>query len=179
MLNKTIFKQTLKANFKLWFIFTLILSVFTVVMIAVFEPSTISGVSDMVKGTPLENMLQNTTFLGMLSQTLYSLHGVILPIIFIIMTANSLIASQVDRGSMAYLLSTPIKRSTVVRTQAAYLSSSLIVMFLIMTIVGVISINIFQSGLDVDMADYPYVKSWIISVNVCDKWDLIHVFLYL
>jgi len=154
MLNKTIFKQTLKANFKLWFIFTLILSVFTVVMIAVFEPSTISGVSDMVKGTPLENMLQNTTFLGMLSQTLYSLHGVILPIIFIIMTANSLIASQVDSGSMAYLLSTPIKRSTVVRTQAAYLSSSLIVMFLIMTIVGVISINVFQSGLDVDMADF-------------------------
>src|SRR3982751_1443664 len=98
MLNKTIYKHTLKANFKLWFIFTLILSVFTAVMIAVFEPSTISGVSDMVKGTPLENMLKNTTFLGMLSQTLYSLHGVILPIIFIIMTANSLIASQVDRG---------------------------------------------------------------------------------
>ena len=70
MLNKTIFKQTLKANFKLSFTFTLILSVFTVVMLAVFEPSTISGVSDMVKGTPLENMLQNTTFLGMLSQTL-------------------------------------------------------------------------------------------------------------
>ena len=154
MLSKTIFKQTLKANFKLWFIFTLILLVFTAVLITVFEPSTISGVSDMVKGTPLENMLQNTSFLGMLAQTLYSLHGVILPIIFIIMTANSLVASQVDRGSMAYLLSTPIKRSTVVRTQAVYLISSLFVMFLLMTIVGGISINVFQSGLDVEMTDF-------------------------
>ena len=110
MLSKTIYKQTLKSNFKLWLIFTLIMSVLNAVLIAVFEPSTISGMADMVKGTPLESMLQNSTFLGMLAQTFFSLHGVILPLVFIIMTANSLVASQVDRGSMAYLLSTPTKR---------------------------------------------------------------------
>lgn len=154
MLNKTIFKQTLRANYRLWVIVTLIMSVFAVVLIAVFEPSTISGVSDFVKGTPLENMLKNTTFLGMLSSTYYSLHGVILPIIFIIMTANSLIASQVDRGSMAYLLSTPIKRSTVVRTQATYFIVALIAMFLIVSIVGVISIEVFQGDLEIPVEDF-------------------------
>lgn len=154
MLSKTIFKQTLKSNFKLWLIFTLIMSVLNAVLIAVFEPSTISGMADMVKGTPLESMLQNSTFLGMLAQTFFSLHGVILPLVFVIMTANSLVASQVDRGSMAYLLSTPTKRSVVVKTQAAYLITSLIAMFAIVTIVGVLAIQIFQGDTDVSISDY-------------------------
>ena len=115
----------------------------------------------------------------MLSQTFYSLQGVILPLIFIIITASNLIVSQVDRGSMAYLLSTPTKRSEVVRTQAAYLISSLIVMFLIMTIVGVISINIFQSGLDVDMADYLTLNLGLFLLMFVTSGISFDVFLYL
>lgn len=154
MFSKTIFKQTLKANYKLWLIFTIILSVFCSVLIAVFDPKTLSSMSDMVKDTPLANMLGSTTFLGMLSSTFYSMQGVILPLIFVIMTANSLIASQVDRGSMAYLLSTPIKRSVVVRTQAIYLISSLVAMFLIITIIGVLAIQTFQGDVDLNISDF-------------------------
>lgn len=154
MLNKTIFKQTLKANFKLWALFTVVTSIIFAVMIAVFKPTTIAGMTDMIKDTPLADMLKNTTVLGMLSSTFYSMHGVLLPVIFIIMTANSLIASQIDRGSMAYLLSTPTKRSTVVRTQAFYLIISLVVMFIIATIVGLAAIQIFQGDIDVSISDF-------------------------
>lgn len=154
MFNKTIFKQTLNANLKLWMIMTLITSVFCVLLIAVFEPETILDLSDIIKGTPLENMLEQQTFLGMLAQTFYSIHGIILPIIFVIITANSLIASQVDRGSMAYLLSTPIKRSAVVGTQAAYLITSILAMLTIVTIAGLFSIHIFQGDIDVNITDF-------------------------
>lgn len=154
MMNATIFKQTLKANYKLWLIFTVVLSVVNAVLIAVFEPSTLTNVADMVKDTPLASLLGDTSFLGMLTQTFYSIHGVILPLIFIIMTANSLVASQVDKGSMAYLLSTPIKRTTVVRTQAIYLITSIIVMFLIVTLVGVVAIQVSQGDLGTYLADY-------------------------
>lgn len=153
MLSKPIFKQTLKANFKLWFIFTFIMSVLYAVIIAVFDQKMISSVSDMVKDTPLAAMMGSTTFLGMLAQTYYSIHGVILPLVFIIMTANSLIAVQVDRGSMAYLLSTPTKRSVVVRTQAIYLVSSLVAMFVIISIVGVLAVSIFQADVDLNLSD--------------------------
>lgn len=152
MFSKTIFKQTLKANFKIWLIFTLITSAMLGVLLAVFEPSTISGMTDMVKDTPLAALLPDTTALGMLASTFYSIHGIILPVIFIIMTANSLIASQVDRGSMAYLLSTPTKRSTVVRTQAFYLITSLLAMFSIVTVVGILTIQI--NDLDVNISDF-------------------------
>lgn len=154
MFSRTIFKQTLRSNVKLWLIFTLVLSVLNAVLIAVFDDSSISGIADMVKGTPLESMLAQTTFLGMLAQTFYSLHGVLIPIVFIIMTANSLIASQVDRGSMAYLLSTPTPRYKVAATQAAYLVLALVFMFIIETTVGVMAIQFFHDGMEVDMAGY-------------------------
>ena len=154
MFSKTIFKQTLKANLKLWIIFTIITSAMLGLLIAVFEPSTISSMTNMVEGTPLADLLKSTTFLGMLSSTFYSLHGILLPIIYIIMTANSLIASQVDRGSMAYLLSTPTKRSTVVLTQAVYLIVALVVMLAIATLVGVSFIQISQSNVDISISDF-------------------------
>lgn len=154
MFNKTIFKQTMKANLKLWLIFTIVVSVLGAVLIAVFDESTIGGLSSMVEGTPLENLLKQTTFLGMLSQTFYTIHGILLPIIFIIMTANSLVAQKVDQGSMAYLLSTPIKRTTIVVTQALYLIFAIFLMIVIETGVGLAAIQIFQSNLDFSMSDY-------------------------
>jgi ABC-2 type transport system permease protein len=154
MLSSPIFKQTLKANFKLWLVFTAIMTILHIALIAVFDPSTISDMADMVKDTPLAGLLGEATFLGMLANTFYGIQGILLPIIFIIMTANSLVATQVDKGSMAYLLSTPTKRSTVVLTQATYLIASLIMMIMIITLVGFASIPIFQGDIDINMIDY-------------------------
>ena len=147
MLNKTIFKQTFKSNIKIWMIITLALSIFNILLIGVFDPKTISSMSDMVKDTPLSNFLGNTTFLGMLSQTFFSLHGVLLPVIYIIITASSLVVNHVDRGSMAYLLSTPIKRIQVVRTQLIYFILALTMMFSVATGVGILAIQSFHGGI--------------------------------
>ena len=64
----------------------------------------------------------------------YGMMTTILPGIYVLVTANKLLASQVDRGSMAYVLATPTKRSSVTFTQAFYLVNSLIAMFGILTI---------------------------------------------
>lgn len=66
----------------------------------------------------------------------------LLPLIFIIIVANSLVASEVDRGSMAYTLSTPTTRKTVILTKAVFLISSLIIMFTIVTGAGILSAQI-------------------------------------
>lgn len=154
MFNKTIFKQTLKENIKLWLIFTVVTSVVLAILVVVFEPTTISGMTEMVEGTALADMLKNTTFLGMLSSSFFTLQGVLLPVVYIILTANSLIASQVDKGSMAYILSTPTKRGAVVITQALYLILALAIMHLIITLVGFSSIQIFQSDVDINMSKF-------------------------
>ena len=68
----------------------------------------------------------------------YKVAGLLLPIIYIIMVANNLIAGQVDSGSMAYVLSTSTKRKQVVYTQATYLVGSLFAMCLCTTAVSFI-----------------------------------------
>ena len=58
-----------------------------------------------------------------------------------IMVSNNLVAGQVDSGSMAYVLSTSTKRSTVVFTQAMYLIGSLLAMFALTTATGCVCLG--------------------------------------
>ncbi|MCI5797415.1 MAG: ABC transporter permease [Firmicutes bacterium] len=72
----------------------------------------------------------------------FKMAGLLLPIIYMIMVANNMIAGQVDSGSMAYILSTSTKRKQVVFTQALYLVSSLFAMFALTTITSVVCLKI-------------------------------------
>ncbi|MDG4984800.1 ABC transporter permease subunit [Lactococcus lactis] len=154
MFSKAIFKQTLKANARMLLLVTIVTSLMLVAMVAVFDPSTIKSLGSSLGSTGLVHTSPVDPFLSMLGSTFFSLQGVLLPIIYVVLTANGLIASQVDKGSMAYLLSTPTKRTTVVRTQALFMITSLIFMFAVVTGVGILSIHQFQSGVDIDMTKY-------------------------
>lgn len=74
----------------------------------------------------------------------FKMAGLLLPIIYMIMVANNLIAGQVDSGSMAYILSTSTKRRQVVFTQAIFLISSLFAMFVMTTITSVVCLSILD-----------------------------------
>lgn len=78
----------------------------------------------------------------------YKLAGLLLPIIYMIMVANNLIAGQVDSGSMAYVLSTSTKRKTVVFTQALFLISSLFLMFCLTTATGCVCLSIVSEDVE-------------------------------
>lgn len=76
----------------------------------------------------------------------YRIAGLLLPIIFVIMCSNNLISSQVDSGSMAYVLSTPTKRKTVTFTQIAFLITSIFAMCLLTTLTSVVCLAIVGSS---------------------------------
>lgn len=78
----------------------------------------------------------------------YKLAGLLLPIIYMIMAANNLIAGQVDSGSMAYVLSTSTKRKTVAITQAIYLIGSTLAMFALTTVTGCICLAIVKDDVE-------------------------------
>lgn len=82
----------------------------------------------------------------------FRLAGLLLPIIYMIMVSNNLIAGQVDSGSMAYILSSSTKRQTVVRTQAAFLILSLFGMFALTTVTSCICLAIV--GIEVAKITY-------------------------
>lgn len=151
MFSKPIFKQTAKSNWKLWLIFTLILCMMNIAVISVFNPDTISSMLSAVQGTAMADIVGDragmmSSLLGMLSSNFYGLLAVLLPLIYIIITANSLVASQVDKGSMAYILSTPVKRSKVIGTEAIYLIGATLAMVLVVTLSGMGVIQATNGG---------------------------------
>ncbi|MCL2527327.1 MAG: hypothetical protein FWE42_02820 [Defluviitaleaceae bacterium] len=151
MFSGTVFKQTFKSNIRLWLIFATILSAISCLIIAIFNPATMDQILSLMERliedpAIMAQISANFSLLNMLSMQFYIGMGMLLPLIYLIITANSLIASQVDRGSMAYILSTPIKRTTVVLTQAIYLVLALFIMFAGLTVSGMVTAQATHGG---------------------------------
>lgn len=115
MISLPLLKQSIKSNGMFLAVITIVLTVLNI------EFATIPDTKPMLF----------IIFYGMMT--------LIVPSIYVLVTSNKLLSNQVDRGSMAYILSNPIKRSTVVITQAVYFIASTSVMFIVNTIASVIA----------------------------------------
>lgn len=80
----------------------------------------------------------------------FSLAGLLLPIVYTILTSNSLISEEVETGSMAFTLSCPVNRKSIVFTKAIYQISMLIIMFLFLFCMAVFTrqVAIWTGGTD-------------------------------
>lgn len=139
MFSKPIFKQSIQANWKLWVIITfvaaMILSAFTVT----FDAEGFAAIASAAEGTRFSNILSTmTSLLGSL-ENFYKLIAVILGIVYVVFTANNLVVNEVDSGSMAYTLSTPIKRSSVIFTKSIFLILSIVLMYGIIGSTGLVA----------------------------------------
>ncbi|MDR1393587.1 MAG: ABC transporter permease subunit [Bifidobacteriaceae bacterium] len=103
MLNAALLKQTVRENAVLWTVLTGVqcLMVFSVAMNA---PIAAAGVA------------------------YYNLLPGIFAGIYAITVGNRLICAKVDRGTLAYVLATPVRRRAVTTTQAAFFGGSLLAM---------------------------------------------------
>lgn len=110
-------------------------------LIADISGSLLDSLPDEVSDA-LEDIGQADLYTLIVGSIFYKLAGLLLPIIYMIMASNNLIAGQVDSGSMAYVLSTSTKRNTVAFTQAVYLVGSLLAMFLLTTATGCVCLAI-------------------------------------
>lgn len=96
----------------------------------------------------LEEIGQADLYTLIVGSIFYKLAGLLLPIIYMIMASNNLVAGQVDSGSMAYVLSTSTKRITVVFTQAIYLIGSLLAMFILTSATGCVCLSIVTEDVE-------------------------------
>ena len=157
-LSKPLFAQSFKSTWALWLALTLGSAFIFVVINAtiggksLFTTINMNVVSQYVQEENLSwlkilGLLERMGFdLGriqvmsridlnsVMNELIYKIAGVLLPMIYVIIISNKLIASQVNDGSMAYVLSTPTNRKVVVRTQFFYLVLSIIAMYIVITI---------------------------------------------
>jgi len=121
-----------------------VMFMYLAVLASMFNPESMAGLEAMMKTLPKEMVSAmgfdnlGTTITTYLGNTYYNFIAVVFPMIYCIVVGNRLIAKHVDRGSMAYLLSTPNSRLNVVTTQALYLIVSVTALFSLVTTAGII-----------------------------------------
>lgn len=162
-ISKPLFKQSLKSLLGLWIALMIGSAlIFVAVNLAIgskniFTNVNMDAVSDYVKEEDLGwlkilGLLEKMGFSlkriqimsqidlnSILNELIYKIAGVLLPMIYVMIASNRLIAAQVSDGSMAYILSTPTNRKTVVRTQYIFLLLTIFVMYIAITIAAVSS----------------------------------------
>lgn len=136
MFSKAIFKQSVQTNWKLWAIITLVASIILSGFIVGYDAAGYASIASAAEGTAFSSLLSSMdSLLGNL-ENFYKLIALILGIVYVVFTANNLVVDEVDSGSMAYTLSTPIKRSTVIFTKSLYLILSVVLMYSLVSLAG-------------------------------------------
>lgn len=117
-----------------------------------------SGINDMIKSMP-ESMLKAFGMasgihrLGdFLAGEFYGLLYLIIMMVFTLLTSIKLISRLNDRGSMVYLLATPVSRVRIVLTQVGVLVIGLVVIAFFTTIGGVTGALLFAEHTKLDTA---------------------------
>lgn len=158
-----LFKQSLKSNWVFWLILSLGSAfIFVIVNLVVgtkqlFTSIDMNKVSEYVRDENLQwlqilgllntmgfsltriQVMSSIDINSIMTDLVYKIAGVLLPMIYVMVVCNKLIASQVSDGSMAYVLSTPTSRRKVVRTQYLFMILSIFAMYIVICIGAMIS----------------------------------------
>lgn len=149
MFSLPLFKKALKSNYKLLLIFIGVLAMYFSIIIGMYDPKDLSTIEKLAefKFSPelLKAMgftISDTSLVGFLSSYFYGLLILAFPMIFNIILTNSLIAKQVEKGSMSYLVSSPNTRIKIVTTQVIFILLSNILLISFVTVLGIILSNV-------------------------------------
>ncbi|MDN6112919.1 MAG: ABC transporter permease, partial [Tetragenococcus halophilus] len=136
MFSKSIFKQSVRSNGPLWLVITIVLSLLITIFIVSFDADDIGQIVSAAEDTSFGDQVSDLgTLMGTL-EMFFKMVAILLGLIYGVFCANNLVVSEIDSGSMAYTLSTPIKRGTVIFTKMVYMIGSIILMFAVTAGVG-------------------------------------------
>lgn len=170
-MSLTLLKTTFKKNWFLLLIFFGVLTMYTTVMISMYDPVDMTAITSMLDLFPkgLINAMGFTGLVGgltsYLASFLYGLLMIAFPMIYSIILGNKLVAKMVDNGSFAYLLSTPNSRAKIVVTQGIYALASLVALFLALTGLGAAVCSLAFPG-KLDMNAYIILNLTTMLVNM-------------
>ncbi len=155
-MSKPLLKATIKQNYIVLIIILAVLMFYLPTIIDMYDPKTQATLNEMIKTLPRELVSamgfdgEANDLLGFIATYFYGFLILLMPMIYCIIVANRTVASHVDKGSMAYLLSTPNTRSKIAVTQAVFLLASITLLLGIVTAAGIFMCQVmFPGDLDV------------------------------
>lgn len=147
--------MNLRRYWKLLTAIYVLMMLYFVIMVSMFNPENMSAIQGMMGLMPKgmvdmmgmgANVSAMASLTGMMANFFYGFLAYLIPTIFLIITANGLVAKLVDQGSMANLLSTPHSRREIIVTQAVFLLASLGTLFLLFTLSGYAAAQLIRPG---------------------------------
>ncbi|WP_330938027.1 ABC transporter permease subunit [Bacillus licheniformis] len=167
-MNLSLYKQMLRTNMKGIMSYG-VGSAFYILLILGIYPSIAGNAEDiekMIKLMPegflnafgFENGLGNLE--DFISGEYYGLIFIVILSIFSVMLSTKLLAKRVDQGSMAYILSAPTTRGKVAFTQAAVLTTGLLIIMAVTTAAGLAGYHLMLGG------DYDFNVSRFLVLNL-------------
>lgn len=173
-MNKSLFLSNIKGNWGILAFVVGMLLIYISTSVTMYDPDSIEKMESMFELLP-EGMLKafgfdnlGTDMTGYLAHYLYGFIVIVFSIIYIILASNRLVAKHVDSGSMAYLLTTPNTRVRIAGTQAIYLLTSLLTLFIVdFGILLLLSQSMFPGLLDVGRFLALNLVTYLVLAVVC------------
>lgn len=156
MISKPLFKATTKQNYIVFLIILAVLMLYLPIIISMYDPATQDSLNEILAMLPQELVSAmgftgaGSTLLSFVATYFYGFLILLLPMIYSVIVCNRSLASLVDKGSMAYLLSSPNTRSKIARTQALFIFISITLLITFVTTIGIVLSEIqFPDELDI------------------------------
>jgi ABC-2 type transport system permease protein len=164
-MNGKLYGAMFKANARTISSFAVGSALYLWLMIWVYPSfSKAHGINELIKSMP-EGMLRAFGFsrgiqdlAGFMSGEFYGLLFLIILSIYSVMITTKLIARLVDRGSMAFLLSSPTSRVQIALTQATVVISGLVMITLVTILGGFTGTAWLVDGVKLDTANFIHLN---------------------
>ncbi len=167
-----IFLEELRRRYKALIAVLAVLLMYFMIIIGMFDPNA-PNLSTLLSDLNLpDGMLAAFGFNGdstdlnsFIASYLYGFIFIVFPLIYSVVTANSLVAGSIDRGYMSTLLSSPISRRKIISVKISYLKSSLFAIILFSSIAGFIACELLHPGL-LDVKKYLYINISVLILHI-------------
>lgn len=156
MISKPLFIRELKANWKIFLLFLILVSMYGAIIVAMYDPKLGESLQLMAESMPelfaaFGMMEAGSTLLEFVCNYLYGFILTVIPMIFIILLASRLVSRYIDHGSMAYLLATPNTRGKIIHTQALCMLLGIAGLVVYVTLLVLCCGNLlFEEGIPID-----------------------------
>ena len=163
-------RRELRANYKMILLFTAVITLYSTVIIAMYDPKLGASLNMMAESMPelfaafgMTNA--GATMLEFIINYLYGFLLVVIPMLGLLLIAGRLVVRYVDQGSMAYLLATPNTRGTIIRTQILFLVLCTLFLVIYSSGLGLIASEMLFPG-ELDVSHYLLVNAGLLCLHL-------------
>ena len=154
-MNLTLFRRDFLQNKLLIIIIAAVTAMYSIVVISMFDPALGESLELMMESMPdlfaafgMTNA--GNTLIEFIANYLYGFLFVLLPLVLIVIVTNKLVVRPQDKGTLGWLLATPVSRSKIAVTKAVTLIYTILleILWILLCCIGASEI-LFSGELDI------------------------------